>query len=1235
MTLKRMAASSPGRSDRRLGGGDLSFDNAVGHSWRRRCSPWTTRPFSTLYMLICLLFFIFASPVPAVFIEFDNCLSPNIINSTPRRLQFVPLFFDAKFNVSQPSYNLNITVFGNVTGQAREGVYPPPDDPSWDDPESTVGKIIAVSPTNNKFSTLFSRYEVLSYTPYKSDGSQFCLSTVNQACPLKPAFDGNESDPSTLPGFTVAHDFYNSYSFSTLASTVYVRSGDMGAPDLACVSASITPALSNSLSKALCITPAAILALVALATVCAAIFSPWGTSNIYRWSSNYGRDEDLLRLVTPGFGDCLQYLQFSFLLGCLSLNYPGYFQPVVSKFSWTVLMFNESFVSDGNGYESLTDGIYRTDGDYGLTRMRQLVGMAEDEDLWAGVMIWLLVVIGAVVLLSQAGFVVYWIYRFISKRQEQDLQSKNLPFTIGNVIRIVYILFLLPLISFSMFQFVIAGESRTAVVAVAVIFLVGLLTASGWILRNIFTTKPRSHLFDDLPTVLLYGPLYNTYTDDAPPFAFNYILLTIFRGVAIGAVQQSGIAQLVLLAICEVIFILTLHAFRPFSPATSMNAYHTIFAFARLAATLLSVAFVPSLGVTEDSRGWIGYVILLLHGIVLVFGFFLNAIQTIVEVLARAAGAGGESRGPLVRAFGSRQLARRARRQDVRGSLNSEAAMFSQEGDVKSLPGPDGRSRSLSASSAILLNQTSPTAFDQNSQGGDYSNFSGSVTPRGPSALSSTGPAGPSSRRSTFGLKTEAIGPYYRPPRLKQPNTDATTPGTRSRGSGASGDWYNRPYQDDPENLDLADRDHSSLSSPERDVPSRAYLRTIRDDSEMNANEPNQSMTDYAVREVDFYYGTHRGPALSNLPTRRLRTGPADPTGPIASATSWLMSIFGGKSKDKGKGFEVVRSRRAPPQMQIAEDRNASSPMNQEPYQDSPRQIDGEMARKSEDDLGSRNFGKQTNSLPILVADNNQVKDDRARSGDVYRLNGDEYRGSTIRKNYSRPTGIVPSLAPIETHEEIELTDRNGLTINNSSLTPPDIDVDPNAPQIPRKSSKRVSADKSMLLSQQPPRLSMVKDSPTTAQDLGYDVGNPYLEVSKPPSNRLPFGGQNRSSDRLSGERSCESGTSSLSRGAYAISTESNGIGDDARPSGSHNSYDGQRRHPDMSPGAAAVNAGVRLAADAPERPLSTGYVTQHLASDSIRPSMYGQNSFLGTSAEVVDDQARKRSTSTGKLGDF
>jgi len=408
--------------------------------------------------------------------------------------------------------------------------------------------------------------------------------------------------------------------------------------------------------------PLVVLVLVGLATIFGAVFSPWGSADLFRWTSNLGRDEDLLRLVTPGFSDCLHYIQFIVLTGGLSLNYPGYFQPVISEVSWSALMFNESFVSHGNGTQSLVDGIYKVNGTYGMDRLSQLVGMTAVKDIWAGMMIWILVILGAVIILIQVGFAFRWLHHLISNIPEEDLRAKNFPFTAGNVIRVVFNYSLLPLVSLSTFQLVVAGRSPAAVVGPAVIVLIALITVTGWFLYLIGKTRPRSFLFDDQPTLLLYGPLYNTFSDEAATFALIPLFLNIVRGIAIGALQPSGIAQLVLLAICEIILALTLNAFRPFPSSTSMNAYHTFFAIIRLLTILLSVAFVPSLGVTEAPRGWIGYVILLMHAIVLVFGFFLNAVQTLVEVGARMAGAGGDghraTRGPLgkVSAKGSQEL---------------------------------------------------------------------------------------------------------------------------------------------------------------------------------------------------------------------------------------------------------------------------------------------------------------------------------------------------------------------------------------------------------------------------------------------------------------------------------------------------------------------------------------------------------------------------------------------------
>lgn len=619
---------------------------------------------STCLRFSLVLLLILVNTVNGAFIQFENCLSPNTIDSNPKQLQFVPLHVWASLNTTSDSHNLNVTVYGNVTGRATQQQLPPPDDPKWQNPNETLGKIpdLGGPSDQQKYTTFGTTIKVLGYTPYSPVDVRLCNTTALTPCPFTPVFSP-DADIGQLPAMTISHNLFSSYAFTSLTSQMTLRSGDTNAAQLACIKASITPDLGRKLSDTLTYVPLAVLIMVALATAAAAIFSPWGSPDLFRFTSNYGRDDDLLRLVTPGFGDCLQYLQFIILAGSLSLNYPGFYQPVVSQISWSTLMFNESFVSKGNGSRSLVDGIYNVSGSYGLDRMSQLVGMSKDEDLWSGMVVWLLIIIAAVLLLIQLGFLIRWAYRFLSNTQEEDLRQKNLPFCVGNAIRIVFNYFLLPIVALSTYQLVIAGRSRSFVVALSALLLVALILFAGFLLWLVATTRPRSYLFDDLPTVLLYGPLYNTYSDNAATFALVPVTLTFLRGIAIGAVQPSGIAQLVLLAICEVINILTLNAFRPFHSPTSMNLFHTLFAVVRLVTILLSVAFLPSLDVNDASRGWIGYVILLLHGVVLLFGFFLNACQTLVEVIARLAGAGGEegvgggaTRGGLVKVSRSLQM---------------------------------------------------------------------------------------------------------------------------------------------------------------------------------------------------------------------------------------------------------------------------------------------------------------------------------------------------------------------------------------------------------------------------------------------------------------------------------------------------------------------------------------------------------------------------------------------------
>jgi hypothetical protein len=914
------------------------------------------------------------------------------------------------------------------------------------------------------------------------------------------------SNPYEFPSFSLSNNFFSSYAFTSLTATFLIIDGDQGATNLGCISARITPDLGGSLSSILTFIPLVVLIAVGFATAFAGVYSPWGSIDTFRWTSNYGRDADLLRLVTPGFGDCLQYIQFVVLTGGLTLSYPGYYQPVVSKASWSALMLNESFVSKGNGSRSLIDGIYFTNGTYGLDNLSQLVGMSQVDDIWAGMVIWLLVILVAVMALIQTGFLFRWIYRQLSHIQEEDLRAKNMPFSVGNVIRVVFSYFLLPIVALSMFQLVVATVSPAYTVALAVVLLLAVVGFAAWLLYIIASTRPRSFLFDDLPTVLLYGPLYNTYSDDAAAFALVPVLLTIVRGIAIGAVQPSGIAQIVLLAICEIITILTLHSFRPFHSPTSMNAYHTIFAAARLGSILLMVAFAPSLGVTDGPKGWIGYAILLTHGVVLVFGFLLNAMQTIVEVVARLAGAGGDesgaARGGLVKVFGMRQLSRRL----PRGGAASRQSELSTTGildhERKSSNLNDGRERSQSAGSAAVLltrhrsmghdsngvDMTSGSVYTPTTAGGEASAFS--FIP------SATGQAS-SSRNPGGGLTlstTEAADPYYRPPRFRRPTLEATySPGARSRGSWASGDWQNKRWSTQEHGQGTAGEDAAEPLGPSisgRGTPVSSFVAGQPQRAESSIYENRRSKTDYTTREVDFYYGV-RGPALNaNVPNRRLKTGPVDPTGPASNAAGWFSRLLGGKTKEKGKGFEVVRSSRMPPGMQ--RNGQGADPSTQGVPEGIPVATLGEMRNgpiDSDDDEPSRNRRSKPEQL-IHTRDGSEP--------------GSDIEGDSENFEMTRISDIPPSLPGIDIGGGIGLPARHP---SKGGVFPND-DTRNMAPSLPPKNPRRLSQNIELLQEE--------NESLVNVGDL-YDPDPHALQHQLQPSRdsaRLPFDRSN--SKRLS-----------------------------------------------------------------------------------------------------------------------
>lgn len=409
------------------------------------------------------------------------------------------------------------------------------------------------------------------------------------------------------------------------------------------------------------------------------------------------------------------------------------------------------------------------------------------------------------------------------------------------------------------------------------------------------------------------------------------------------------------------------------------------------------------------------------------------------------------------------------------------------------------RARSFSGSSAILLNRSAAAesrvsgGFESGSFYGVGPSRAGSgpytpTTPGGISAFSGPGqvPSGGGSPRSgLMHLKHSEAGPYYRPPRQRRATLDE---GGRRHRSWASGDLGRRMS-----NNTIQNTNNDSLVDhqvPGGDTPTPAYLGAPREDPDEDSDDLQQPRTDYAVREVDFYYRV-RGPALSHSATRKLKTGPADPTGPVSSASGWIRNLFGGKTKEKGKGFEVVRSARAPPPGLLPPRNREAFP---EPYRDDPD--------------NARGAGVAASKAPDS------------------RVNGAEGEQAKDEAN-DAPENTSALLPPITASDAIELPSRVGskrsdrLTEGSRMRTP----------SIPRRSSKRVSTVGVKDVNYGDLTDIALTDGPSHSHQPPTDNSDRNLQQT-PSSHtlqptRLPFGSK---SSTHSGPVSIESGESSINR---------------------------------------------------------------------------------------------------------
>jgi hypothetical protein len=408
--------------------------------------------------------------------------------------------------------------------------------------------------------------------------------------------------------------------FSTFNIHLQLESGTDQALD--CLQAELTPALSDATSTTLAWMPRIILPFVLLV-------------GLLRYrderARGYMHAPSTSNLRLPGLGDCLAYMQWIFLSAGLSLHYPGFLQPVASKFS-LLSLFLTGPVTHGKVYSGVADGIYSINGTYGgttgLEHMHQIVGAPSTIDTWVDMVIAILIISVSTALLLEAVAV----GKRISSREEamssQESLSSRLVSRITAILRVVLSYFTMPLSALSFYQLSASKHLPVWHTVSAALLVLSIILALMWLLCRL-PSRTIGLLIHETPK--WYQEQGNQIHRAEKIYVTVLVALTFIRGAIIGGLEVLGPVQLSLLAATEVCLLFTIRWLQV-HPWVSMS---TMAPAVRLATTLMMVCFVR--GLTNDStRTAVGYAIISLHAFTLVMGILLPAAYHLVKIACRA-----------------------------------------------------------------------------------------------------------------------------------------------------------------------------------------------------------------------------------------------------------------------------------------------------------------------------------------------------------------------------------------------------------------------------------------------------------------------------------------------------------------------------------------------------------------------------------------------------------------------
>ncbi|TPX08627.1 uncharacterized protein E0L32_009966 [Thyridium curvatum] len=559
-------------------------------SFRSTCSRWLAIAGA---LSACL------QPALAAYVQFQDCIDaipmPRLANQT----HFVPESLRAELRQWNDATEIDLQVWGRFPGVRT----------CDDAPASALSRLTVASASGTAV--------------YETEAA-------NVTCDPEVYFAARQG---VLVGYNIQYSVDRMHPVETFELKVRLQ-GDDRIP-FACLEAPLTPEIGSGVTAVARWVPACVLALVIIAA---------GLTSLSQLPSSSGFEIDQAgpffreasRSHLTHVADCLSYIQFIFFSGVLSINYPGFFQPVVSHSSWSTLMTSTGPAAHTSPYYGIKDGIYEVNGTltgtYGMELMTQVIGAPVTMETWTNVITYTAMVFVILVVIVQVGKRLDQTRDWFAPPPTAEAQAaqalSGIQHTAWTAFRALVSYFLLPLVAWTAYQLDHARVLPYYHTTICSVVLFVLVACYMWAASRSTPRDMGYLILDSSKDSLTLASM--SRSQDVLSIAMFGLLFA--RGAAIGGLQLAGLPQLVFLLTCEIVQLALITLLRTPAALLTISGLTTV---ARLLVTLLSVLFLPGVAGLE-LKCIFGYVILALHASILLFGFLCPSLFQIARVAALA-----------------------------------------------------------------------------------------------------------------------------------------------------------------------------------------------------------------------------------------------------------------------------------------------------------------------------------------------------------------------------------------------------------------------------------------------------------------------------------------------------------------------------------------------------------------------------------------------------------------------